>query len=67
MTVVEPFMRGTGTDGMPVYETGAVAGIDLSSVASGRGTALRNPQAQAMVDSGVDKYDIPAFLRRQSD
>jgi hypothetical protein len=28
---------------------------------------LRNPQAQAMVDSGVDKYDIPAFLRRQSD
>jgi hypothetical protein len=52
---------------MPVYEAGAVAGIDLSSVASGRGTALRNPQAQAMVDSGVDKYDIPAFLRRQSD
>jgi hypothetical protein len=27
----------------------------------------RNAQAEAMAASGVDKYDIPAFLRRQSD
>ena len=31
------------------------------------GTGARNSQADAMAASGVDKYDIPAFLRRQSD
>jgi cell division protein FtsZ len=42
--------------------------IDLSSVtSSARGGAPRNAQADAMAASGVDKYDIPAFLRRQSD
>jgi cell division protein FtsZ len=68
MHVVETLGLRTGTDNLQVYEAGAAPGIDLSTVtASGRGTALRNSQAQAMVDSGVDKYDIPAFLRRQSD
>ena len=49
---------------------GGTATIDycasLSSVvSSARGAGVRN--AQAMAASGVDKYDIPAFLRRQSD
>jgi cell division protein FtsZ len=59
----------TGTDNLQVFESGISQGpIDLSSVtSSGRGSAPRNAQADAMAASGVDKYDIPAFLRRQSD
>ena len=51
-----------------VFDVASVQGaIDLSSVSvSGRGSP-RNAQADAMAASGVDKYDIPAFLRRQSD
>jgi cell division protein FtsZ len=46
----------------------AMGQVDLSSVvSSGRGSMPRNAQADAMAASGVDKYDIPAFLRRQSD
>lgn len=28
---------------------------------------LRDPRAQAMADTGIDKFDIPAFLRKQAD
>jgi len=68
MTVIETIGLRTGTDNVPVFEVGVVQGpIDLSSVStSGRG-GPRNAQADAMAASGVDKYDIPAFLRRQSD
>ncbi len=38
-----------------------------SVVSSARGAGVRNAQAMAMAASGIDKYDIPAFLRRQSD
>jgi len=44
---------------------GTADSISLSCVSSsGRG---RNALAHAMAASGVDRYDIPAFLRRQSD
>jgi Ca-activated chloride channel family protein len=44
---------------------GTAARLDLSSVcSSARG---RNSQADAMAASGVDRYDIPAFLRRSCD
>lgn len=67
MKVVEPIGLRTGTDNRPVYDM-TVGSIDLSSVvSSGRGSSPRNAQADAMAASGVDKYDIPAFLRRQSD
>jgi cell division protein FtsZ len=70
MRVVETEARGlrTGTDNLPVFDVTSVqAGIDLSSVSvSGRGSP-RNSQVEQMAASGVDKYDIPAFLRRQSD
>jgi cell division protein FtsZ len=67
MSVVETVGLRTGTDNLPVYESG-IGQIDLSSVtSSARGSAPRNAQADAMAASGVDKYDIPAFLRRQSD
>ena len=69
MSVVETVGLRTGTDNLPVYDTGiGQVQIDLSSVtSSARGSAPRNAQADAMAASGVDKYDIPAFLRRQSD
>jgi cell division protein FtsZ len=69
MRVVETIGLRTGTDNVPVFETTISQGsIDLSSVtSSARGGAPRNAQADAMAASGVDKSDIPAFLRRQSD
>ena len=68
--MVEPVGLRTGTDNLQVFDTPAApaGGIDLSSVtSSARGGAPRNAQADAMAASGIDKYDIPAFLRRQSD
>ncbi|MCK9388577.1 MAG: cell division protein FtsZ [Sulfuritalea sp.] len=69
MSVVETVGLRTGTDNLPVYDSAiGQAQIDLSSVtSSARGSTPRNAQADAMAASGVDKYDIPAFLRRQSD
>jgi cell division protein FtsZ len=69
MRVVETIGLRTGTDNVPVFDSAITQGsIDLSSVtSSARGGAPRNAQADAMAASGVDKYDIPAFLRRQSD
>ena len=67
MTVVEPIGLRTGTDNQPIYDPGiSQVQIDLSSViTSGRGGSPRgNSQADAMAASGVDKYDIPAFLRK---
>ena len=66
--MVEAVGLRTGTDNLPVYDVGVGMQIDLSSVtSSARGSMPRNAQADAMAASGVDKYDIPAFLRRQSD
>lgn len=67
MKVVETVGLRTGTDGFHVFDN-AMGQVDLSNVASSlRGSMPRNSQAEAMAASGVDKYDIPAFLRRQSD
>jgi cell division protein FtsZ len=61
----------TGTDNLPIFDTQASSSpqFDLGSVMS-TGRATRTPagtQADDMAKSGIDKYDIPAFLRRQSD
>ncbi len=67
MKIVETVGLRTGTDGFHVFDN-AMGQVDLSNVASSlRGSMPRNSQAEAMAASGVDKYDIPAFLRRQSD
>jgi len=67
MKVVETIGLRTGTDNLHVFDM-TVGQVDLTSVvSSGRGSSPRNAQADAMAASGVDKYDIPAFLRRQSD
>ena len=58
----------TGTDNIPMMtEVVCGGGLDvgLPQVMHGRGA--RNAAAEAMAASGVDKYDIPAFLRKQAD
>ena len=68
MRVVETVGLRTGPDNLQGFDAGRRQGrIDLSSVTSSARGAPRNAQADAMAASGVDKYDIPAFLRRQSD
>jgi cell division protein FtsZ len=54
----------TGTDNLPV--SGAVDYNQLDSVPA----VIRRNRAstvEALQQSGVDKYDIPAFLRKQAD
>ena len=52
----------TGTDNQIIDMGGDVG----SMFTSARGSA-RNTMVDSMTASGVDKYDIPAFLRRQAD
>ena len=59
----------TGTDDR-IFESNANASLDLGGLPPvfqpGRGSA-RNATVDEMRNSGVDKYDIPAFLRKQAD
>jgi cell division protein FtsZ len=62
----------TGTDNIPMANNtpaapaGTSGSLDLDGVfTSNRGA--RDSRAQAMSDTGMDKYDIPAFLRKQAD
>ncbi|MBI4742135.1 MAG: cell division protein FtsZ [Betaproteobacteria bacterium] len=72
LTVIEtPVMQqGTGTDGLFVSNTAAnpVAAVDYTSLEQPavvrRG---RIATVEALANSGVDRYDIPAFLRKQAD
>ena len=66
MSVIEGLR--TGTDNLPIFDMNVThQHIDLSSVSHSGRSSPRNSQAEAMAKSGVDQYDIPAFLRRQSD
>ena len=67
MVVVETVGLRTGTDNQPVYETVSQQHFDLTTVMSSARSTPRNSQAEAMAKSGVDTYDIPAFLRKQAD
>jgi cell division protein FtsZ len=53
----------TGTDNMPVSSVDYNALDALPAVMRKN----RNSTAEALANSGVDKYDIPAFLRKQAD
>jgi cell division protein FtsZ len=59
----------TGTDNLPMgtaNAAGATGSLELEGMfTSNRGS--RDSRAQAMSDTGMDKYDIPAFLRKQAD
>ncbi len=58
----------TGTDNQAMVMAGAPlelgAGVDAPAVFRRRDRAA---QVEALANSGVDKYDIPAFLRKQAD
>jgi cell division protein FtsZ len=57
----------TGTDNQPVMAAG---GPDYNTMAETPAVFRRRDRAaqvEALANSGVDKYDIPAFLRKQAD
>ena len=61
---MEVVTQKTGTDNAPIVETINYGELEVPAVIrSGR----RHPTVEAMAASGVDKYDIPAFLRKQAD
>ncbi|HLE66027.1 MAG TPA: cell division protein FtsZ [Burkholderiales bacterium] len=58
----------TGTDNQPVAAPGAA--VDYGAIADTPAVFRRRDRAaqvEALQNSGVDKYDIPAFLRKQAD
>jgi cell division protein FtsZ len=64
MLVPQTQMR-TGTDNAPAI-SGNYAPLDQPAIwRSGRASAVA--QVQALEDSGVERFDIPAFLRKQAD
>jgi cell division protein FtsZ len=68
LETVSSYGLRTGTDDRPFAEPVAAAAGNESSLShvftSGR---TRNAAVKAMEDSGMDRYDIPAFLIKQAD
>jgi len=61
---IEVVAQKTGTDNAMIVETINYGELEVPAVMrSGR----RHAQVEAMAASGVDKLDIPAFLRKQAD
>ncbi len=65
----------TGTDNQPAYSNSAMAGMNgsapdynaMSDTPAVFRKRDRAAQVEALTNSGVEKYDIPAFLRKQAD
>jgi cell division protein FtsZ len=62
----------TGTDNQPMMAASAMPGTAPDYNAMSETPAVfrkrdRAAQVEALTNSGVDKYDIPAFLRKQAD
>jgi cell division protein FtsZ len=62
----------TGTDNQPAFANATMAGAAPDYNAMSETPAVfrkrdRAAQVEALTQSGVDKYDIPAFLRKQAD
>ena len=66
-TVVEPAMlQATGThDAVSFSSTPDYSHLDVPAVV--RKGQRSNVTVEALANSGVDRYDIPAFLRKQAD
>jgi cell division protein FtsZ len=60
-----PVMQATGTDGL----FGDAGNIDYGALNNVPAVtrSKRNATVEALANSGVDRYDIPAFLRKQAD
>jgi cell division protein FtsZ len=56
-------VQRTGTDNLPV------SGVDFRALDEMPAVIRKNRSStvEALQNSGVDKYDIPAFLRKQAD
>ena len=67
LETVQSYGLRTGTDDRLYGEPVAAAGADLGLPPVFTSGRTRNSTVDAMSASGVDKYDIPAFLRRQAD
>lgn len=65
MTIVQR----TGTDNAPISSAPDYAALAETPAVfrPGRGRPSSGPTVEALAASGVDKYDIPAFLRKQAD
>jgi cell division protein FtsZ len=62
---MEVVAQKTGTDNAPIVD---VHQLRRAGGAGGERSGAAAPRsAEAMAASGVDKYDIPAFLRKQAD
>lgn len=60
----------TGTDNMPILGGAAALAADMAIGDAAPNVFRRRDRAstiEALTNSGVDKYDIPAFLRKQAD
>ena len=61
----------TGTDNQPLISSGGMPGAPDYNAMSETPAVFRKrdraAQVEALTNSGVDKYDIPAFLRKQAD
>jgi cell division protein FtsZ len=61
-----PVMQATGTDGG--FAHNSTTGIDYSQLDTPAVVRKgRSATVEALANSGVDRYDIPAFLRKQAD
>ena len=59
-----------GTTGQPMYVGGTIAGNGMmveDDAPAVFGSNSRRAQVDAMKNSGMEEYDIPAFLRKQAD
>jgi len=61
----------TGTDNQPMMASAASSGAPDYNAMSDTPAVFRKrdraAQVEALANSGVEKYDIPAFLRKQAD
>ena len=62
-----PIVQATGTDG--VFAQTINAGVDYGQLDAVPAVVRKGRSAtvEALANSGVDRYDIPAFLRKQAD
>ena len=62
-----PVMQATGTDG--AFSQSSSTGIDYGQLDAIPAVVRKGRSAtvEALANSGVDRYDIPAFLRKQAD
>jgi cell division protein FtsZ len=61
-----PIVQATGTSDAVAFSSGAA--IDYNQIADVPAVVRkRNVTVEALANSGVDRYDIPAFLRKQAD